>query len=87
MFRLGIVFVERHEHADAPHAVALLRTRHRQLSRSGWHGNGSILPVAGRRCWPRWVRRPDASPVASAIGASPTAAGHQVDGSLQTLRL
>src|SRR6516165_6844004 len=25
--RLGIVFVERREHADAPHAVALLRLR------------------------------------------------------------
>jgi hypothetical protein len=24
--RLGLVFVERHEHADAPHTVALLRT-------------------------------------------------------------
>jgi hypothetical protein len=32
---LKIVFVKRHEHADAPHAVALLRPRHyRQCRRT-----------------------------------------------------
>jgi hypothetical protein len=29
----GIVFVARHEHADPPHAVALLRTRHQRPRR------------------------------------------------------
>jgi hypothetical protein len=29
----GIVFVVRHEHADAPHAVALLRPRHHRPRR------------------------------------------------------
>jgi hypothetical protein len=32
----GIVFVERHEHADAPHAVALLRAR--------WSGQAAAPP-------------------------------------------
>jgi hypothetical protein len=30
---VGIVFVARHEHADAPHAVALLRPRHHRPRR------------------------------------------------------
>jgi hypothetical protein len=32
-FRERIVFVERHEHADAPYAVALLRPRHHRPRR------------------------------------------------------
>ena len=31
--RLGIIFVKRHEHADAPHAVSLLRPRHHRPRR------------------------------------------------------
>jgi hypothetical protein len=30
---LGIIFVARHEHADAPHPVSLLRTRYKRLYR------------------------------------------------------
>jgi hypothetical protein len=32
--RQRIVFIARHEHADTPHAVALLRPRHRRARRS-----------------------------------------------------
>ena len=31
--RLGIDFIARHEHADPPHAVALLRPRHHRARR------------------------------------------------------
>jgi hypothetical protein len=31
--RRGIIFVKRHEHSDAPHALALLRPRHQRSRR------------------------------------------------------
>jgi hypothetical protein len=41
---LRIVFVERHEHADAPHAVALLRARHKRPCRRAAEPNDEFAP-------------------------------------------
>src|SRR6516225_3851931 len=44
----GIVFVERHEHADAPHAVALLRARRERPSSRAAERSDEIHAVEGK---------------------------------------
>jgi hypothetical protein len=41
----GIVFVGRHEHADAPHAVAPLRPRHERPSRRAAECSDEFAPM------------------------------------------
>src|SRR6516165_7053081 len=42
---LGIGFVIRHEHTDAPHAVALLRARHERPRRRAAEERDELAPV------------------------------------------
>ena len=42
--RNEIVFVVRHEHADAPHAVALLRSRHHRPGRRATQTRDELPP-------------------------------------------
>jgi hypothetical protein len=42
--RHGIVFVEPHEHADAPYAVALLRARRERPSRRAAERSDELAP-------------------------------------------
>jgi hypothetical protein len=43
--RQGIVFVVRHEHADAPHAVALLRARRQRPRRRAAEERDCLAPI------------------------------------------
>jgi hypothetical protein len=46
--RLRIVFVKRHEHADASHAVALLRARRKRPSRRAAESSDEFAPPKSR---------------------------------------